>query len=343
MNNKKEKIRIHIKNNRWAKNSFPNTKVGEDVFTITSEHFDKELKKFPNLTDRIDFFIDWDEDNFESSMINAEVLLAWNLPTLNLKNIAPKLNWIHCFGAGIEHLLPLTWLPENVVLTNNKGVHADKSGEYGLMAVLMLHNHLPKIVSNQQSKNYKSLYSSPISGSKIVIIGTGSLGSSVARLLAPLGPEIIGVNRQGRKVEGCTKVVKINKLDDILPIADILYIALPDTPETNGLLDHRRLNLLKKNCGIVNVGRQSAIDYEVLCKKLKSGELGGAILDVFSPEPITSDSYLWGTPNLIVTPHVSSDDGNSYVSLTLKLFLRNLERYFLKKTLINQVNKELGY
>ena len=237
------KIKIHIKNNRWRKGSFPNTTEGEKVFSITDEHLKNSLISYPELEKSIDFFIDWDEDNFESSMINVEVLLAWNLPTLNLKNIAPKLNWIHCIGAGIEHLLPLTWLPENVVLTNNKGVHVDKSGEYGLMAVLMLHNHLPKIVSNQQSKNYKSLYSSPISGSKIVIIGTGSLGGSVARLLAPLGPEVIGVNRHGRQVDGCTKIVKIDKLNDVLPIADILYLALPETPETIGLIDHSRLNI----------------------------------------------------------------------------------------------------
>ena len=343
MINTKEKIRVHVKNNRWAENSFPNTKEGEEVFTITNEHFEKELKEFPNLRDCIDVFIDWDEDNFESSMISTDVLLTWNLPTSNLKNIAPKLNWIHCIGAGIEHLLPLNWLPENVVLTNNKGVHADKAGEYGLMAILMLHNRLPQIVSNQRSKKYHSIYSSPILGSKIVIIGTGSLGSSVARLLAPLGPEIIGVNRQGKEVQGFSKIVKIDKLDEVLPIADILYLALPGTPATNGLLDLRRLNLLKKNCGIINVGRQSVIDYEVLCKKLKSDELGGAILDVFSPEPITSNSYLWEIPNLIITPHVSADDGDSYVSLTLQLFLKNLERYFSKNTLINQVNRDHGY
>ena len=76
---------------------------------------------------------------------------------------------------------------------------------------------------------------------------------------------------------------------------------------------------------------------------LKSGRIAGAILDVFTPEPIVSSSPLWEVPNLIITPHVSSDDPESYILLTLKLFLSNLERFISNKSLINQVNKELGY
>ena len=151
-----KKIRIHIKNNRWREGSFPNTPEGEKVFAITKERFHEALVKFPNLKDRIESFIDWDENNFKTSMATSDILLTWNLPTANLVKIAPKLKWIHCISAGVEHLLPIDWLPNDVILTNNKGVHANKSGEYGLMSVLMLHNHLPTIVNNQQKKNMSS-------------------------------------------------------------------------------------------------------------------------------------------------------------------------------------------
>ena len=135
----------------------------------------------------------------------------------------------------------------------------------------------------------------------------------MAKLVAPLGANIIGVNKKGKSVEGCSKTITIDKLDSVLPIADILYLALPETPETKNLIDKRRLDLLKSTCGIVNIGRQSALDYEVLCDKLENNDLAGAILDVFNPEPIDKNSRLWNTKNLIITPHVSSDDNGNYV------------------------------
>ena len=207
----------------------------------------------------------------------------------------------------------------------------------------MLQNHLPKIITNQKNKNFISLFSNPISGKTVVVLGTGSLGGSMIKLLSPLGAKIIGVNKKGRNVEGCSRVVTIDKIDSVLPEADFLYLALPETLETKNLINRQRLNLLKPSCGIVNIGRQSVMDYNVLCEKLNNRELAGAILDVFSHEPIELNSKLWETPNLIITPHVSSDDGDSYVKLTLELFIKNLELFISNKPLVNQVDKKLGY
>jgi phosphoglycerate dehydrogenase-like enzyme len=336
-------IKVHVKNNRCAKGSFPNTPEGEEVFTITKERFDRALAEFPNVAGKFDVFIDWDTDNFAASMKDAEVLLAWNLPTENLTEVAPNLNWIHCIGAGVEHLLPMDWLPDGVTLTNNKGVHAAKAAEYGLMSILMLHSHIPAIVTNQHNKVYDSLFASPIAGKTLVIIGTGSLGGSAARKLHELGVYVIGVNRHGRPVEGCDEVVTTGQLDEVLPRADYVLTATPDTPETRGLLDKRRLDLMKPTAGVVNIGREAIMDYAALCDKLDEGSLAGAILDVFDPEPIAADSRLWGTKNLIITPHVSADDGDAYVPMTINLFLRNMERHLAGKPLLNPVRPELGY
>ncbi len=337
------KIHVHVKNNRWSPGSFPNTPESESVFTISDERFRSAIREFPDLVARIELCTDWDEDHFVQSMATTDVLLTWNLPTDNLAASAPELKWIHCIGAGVEHMLPLDWLPEHVVLTNNKGVHAEKAGEYGLMAVLMLHNRMPAIVTNQRERRFVSLFGTPIAGRTIVIIGTGSLGGAAARKLCTLGAHIIGVNRRGGPAKGCAEVVTFDRLDEVLPKADILYLAVPETPETRGLIDRRRLGLLKRTCGIVNIGRQSAMDYDALCDKLEGRELGGAILDVFTPEPLDPKSRLWATPNLIVTPHVSADDGDSYVQLTLDLFFRNLELFAAGKPLLNQVDRVLGY
>ena len=340
-NNKK--IKIHVKNNHWAPGSFPTDAEGEKVFTITNSHFEKAFKKFPKIKEKVEIFIDWDEDNFNSSMSSSDILIAWNFPTSNIKKISPNLKWIHCISAGIEHLLPLDWMFEGLVLTNNSGVHSKKAGEYGLMSVLMLQNHLPKIITNQKDKKFVSLFSNPIAGKTIVVVVTGSLGGAMIHLLAQLGPNIIGVNRKGGTVKGCSKVITVDKIDSVLPEADILYLATPETPETKNLISRERLDLLKPSCGIVNIGRQSAIDYDALCEKLTAKKIAGAILDVFTHEPIKSDSKLWGIPNLIITPHVSADDGESYVRLTLELFMKNLELFINNKSLVNQVDKKLYY
>ena len=340
-NNKK--IKIHIKNNHGRPGTFPCDLEGEKNFTITKEHFEKALENETEIKDQIEFIIDWDEDNFNSSMSNSDILLTYDFPTKNLKEIAPNLKWIHCTAAGVEHMFPFNWAYDGLKITNSSGVHTKKAGEFGLMSVLMLQNHIPKIVTNQKNKDFISTFGNPIAGKNIVLIGTGSLGSSMAKLVAPLGANIIGVNKKGKSVEGCSKIITIDKLDSVLPIADILYLALPETPETKNLIDKRRLDLLKSTCGIVNIGRQSALDYEVLCDKLENNDLAGAILDVFNPEPIDKNSRLWKTKNLIITPHVSSDDNGNYVKLTLELFVKNLKLFIKKKELTNQIDKELGY
>ena len=338
-----KKIKIHVKNNHWAPDSFPTDAEGEKNFTITKKHFDQALNNFPEIKEKVDIFFDWDEDNFKTSMANSDILVAWSFSTTNLKKVAPNLKWIHVISAGVEHLHPLDWMFDGLVLTNSSGAHAKKSGEYGLMSILMLQNHMTKIITNQKNKSFISLFSNPIAGKTVVVVGTGTLGVSMAKLVAPLGANIIGVNKRGRMAEGCSKVISIDKIDTVLPDADFLYLAVPETPETKNLISKERLNMLKPTCGIVNIGRQSVMDYDVLCEKLSNDEIAGAILDVFTHEPIEKNSKLWDIPNLVITPHVSSDDNGNYVKLTLDIFIKNLKLFIENKELSNQVDKKLGY
>jgi phosphoglycerate dehydrogenase-like enzyme len=338
-----DKLRVHIKNNHASPDTFPNTPEGEAVFTITRERFDAVARDYPDVASKLDVFIDWDTENFAASMKAADVLVTWDLPMANLAVVAPKLQWIHIIGAGVEHLCPMTWLPAGVTLVNNKGAHAAKAGEFGVMAIFMLHNRMPGIVENQKTQRWESLYSTPIAGKTVLIIGVGSIGGAVARLIKEYDVTVIGVSRHGRPVPGVDRMVTTAELDRVLPLADYVFMAMPLTDETRGLMNRRRLASMKPGSGIVNVGREGVMDYAALVDELRRGHLSGAILDVFEPEPLASDSPLWQTPNLIVTPHVSADDGDSYVAITLKLFFENMRRHLGGEPLRNVVDPKLGY
>jgi phosphoglycerate dehydrogenase-like enzyme len=339
----KKKIKIHIRNNHWKEGFLPCDQEGEKHSTITKEEFEKGLNQYPEIKDKIEYLVDWDEDNYLSSMKEADILLGWQFPTKNIREIAPNLKWIHIISAGVNHLSPFHWMKDKLVLTNSSGVHAKKAGEFGLMSILMLQNQMTKIVTNQKNREFVTLLSKPIKGFKVIVVGTGSLGGSMIKHISKLGAEVIGVNRKGNEVEGCSKVITFDKIDEVLPIADFLYLAVPETEETKGLINKKRLDSLKHTCGIVNIGRDSVLDYESLRTKLEKNEIAGAILDVFTHEPIPKDSNLWDTPNLIITPHISSDSQGNYIEMVLKIFFKNLKLFIEKKELTNQIDRKLGY
>ena len=337
------KIKIHIRNNHWKKGFLPCDSEGEKNNTITKEEFEKGIDQYPELRDKIEYLIDWGDDNFISSMKTTDILLGWQFPTKNLKEIAPNLKWIHIISAGVNHLSPFDWIKKDLVLTNSSGVHAEKAGEFGLMSILMLQNHITKLITYQKKKEFKSLLGKPIAGRNVVVVGTGSLGGSMIKHISKLGANVIGINRKGKDVDGCLKVFTFDKIDKVLPDADFLYLAVPETEETKGLINKTRLDKLKSTCSIVNIGRQSVLDYEALRIKLENNEIAGAILDVFSQEPIPKTSKLWDTPNLIITPHISSDSEGNYIEMVLKIFFKNLKLFLENKELINQIDKNLGY
>lgn len=326
-------MRVHIKNNR----------VGRDVFRITRERFDDACVRHPDIAAEIGATVDWDLDRFDESMATADALVTWDLPTENLAERAPNLKFIHIIGAGVEHLQPLDWLPPGVSLINNKGVHAEKASEFGLMALLMLNNAMPAILTNQRNAVYKEIFSTAIAGKTLLVVGLGHMGRAVARQARKNGLRIIGITRSGAPDDAADAVYGPDALDRLLPEADFVLITVPHTPETHGLFGRRRLGLMKPGAGLINMSRAQVVDYAALADCLASGALSGAVLDVFDPEPLPPTSPLWTTPNLVMTPHVSSDDRDAYVPLTLDLVFGNIRRLLDGKPLQNVVRPDLGY
>ncbi len=336
-------IRVHVKNNHAHPDTFPPTPEAEPVFTTTRQRYDAVLESWPDLKHRLLTTIDWDTENFAEAMRTAEVLMCWDLPTENLAVVAPNLKWIHIIGAGVEHLCPMDWVPEGVVVTNNKGAQARKAGDFALMAVLMLHSRIPAIVTNQRRKVWNSLYATPVEGTTVLIVGVGSLGGGAADRLHGAGLRVLGISRHGKPRSSVERMGTPEDLDSFLPEADHVLVCVPATPETAGLIDRNRLRSLKPGAGLINIGRAATVDYDAVVELLESGHLSGAILDVFDPEPLPADSPLWTAPNLLVMPHISADDGETYVETTLAIFFDNMRRFMDGEGLRNIVRPELGY
>ena len=285
----------------------------------------------------------WDGDILERSMTTADCLMGWRFPRHDLAARAPRLKWIHVTGAGIEHLLPMDWLPSSVTLTNNSGVHARKAGEYIAMAILALNANIPHFATCKTARSWDRKFASCVAGKTVVIVGTGNMGASGARRCKGLEMQVVGVNSTGHPVDGFDTMRAVDALDEVLGVADFLVVALPLTDKTRHMIGARQLDRLPRHCGLVNIGRAAVVDYGALFERLSNGAIAGAILDVFDEEPIPAHSPIWDVPNLIITPHVSSDDTQRYAIDTAKLFFDNYKRFKEDRALINQVDPARQY
>ena len=237
---------------------------------------------------------------------------------------APRLRLVFCTNAGLDGLEPFDWLPPGAALLNNRGAHAARAGEYAIMALLMLAAHMPALVADQHAQRWAPRHAHVLAGRPLLVLGLGSLGGAVAERAAQFGMRVTGLRATPRPHPACERVLGVDALDAELPRAEFLLVATPLTAATRGILDRRRVALLPPGAFVVNIGRGALLDQDALCDALDAGALGGAVLDVFTPEPVPPGHRLWTTRNLLMTPHISADDPRTYNPLSLDLFWANV-------------------
>jgi len=259
---------------------------------------------------------------------------------------APDLKWFASYYAGVDPLIKTSCLNEGTILTNGSGAYGVTIAEHMVMVTLMLMRRYPEYHQFVLNKEFRSdLMIGSIYGATIVIAGIGDIGSTYAKRLRAFCPaKIIGVNRSGRAAEGFDEVIPMSRIEDVLPQADVVALALPGTAETNNLLSRERIAMLKKTAFLINVGRGNSVDQNALIEALTSGKLAGAALDVFREEPIPQDDPAWNTPGLLVTPHCSGKMTMAYTRDTLvDTFCGNLRRFHKSEPMLHVVNQDLGY
>jgi phosphoglycerate dehydrogenase-like enzyme len=298
----------------------------------------------------LDVSFGWDGERFATPFNDVDFLLASRFPHAAV-NDAQRLKWIHTTGAGVDQLLPLERLRDDLILTNSSGIHVDKAGEFVQMALLMLNAQLPAVLRAQREHRWDARLTAPIRGKTALLIGFGDLGQTASRAAKALGLRVIALNRSGRtpvpavSASGAVlpdALAPVSELDRWLPEADFVVVTAPLTPATRGLLSAARLAAMRNGACVVNLSRAALVDYPALFERLRAGACGGAVLDVFDPEPLQGDSPVWEVPGLIVTPHISCD-APDYNQRVLDLWFGNFARWLRGEGLANIVNREQGY
>ena len=327
------RLRIHL----------DNVSTKHPVFHMTPDAVHTALAACPDAAERLDIHIGWDGEGLAEALPHTDMLVCARIPAIDLRQHAPRLRCVHATGAGIDGMLPLDWLPDGAVFTNSSGVHADKAQEFALMALLMLNSRMPQVMTQQRAASWRQVFTGRAAGKTVLIIGFGDMGRAAGRAARQLGMRVIAVTRTGAASPDADLTYPIAALDRLLPEADLVVLATPLTADTRNLLDASRIAAMRPGAGLVNVARAGVIDGSALRDALHRGHLSGAIVDVFDPEPLPPDSPWWSTHNLIVTPHISSDDADRYIVDALGIAFRNALALLDGAPLTNVVDGHRGY
>jgi phosphoglycerate dehydrogenase-like enzyme len=249
-----------------------------------------------------------------------------------------EVEWVQSTWAGITPLIELD--RRDYTLTGVKEVFGPQISEY-VMGYLLAHElKVLERMHQQRMGNWFTKRSGALHGKRMGIMGTGSIGAYIASVASHFDLEVIGLNRSGSPSARFDSVLPVSQLYEFLDGLDYLVSTLPDSAETDILIDESALAKLPVHAYLVNVGRGNVIDEYALIAALQGGELAGAALDVFEEEPIPQDSPLWDAPNLSITAHIAAI---SHPSLIVPIFLKNYRLYCENQTLDYVVDFDKGY
>ncbi|HET7172535.1 MAG TPA: D-2-hydroxyacid dehydrogenase [Gaiellales bacterium] len=260
----------------------------------------------------------------------------------------PRLRWIQATSAGVGQLAKRAGLTQrrDIVVTTASGVHARPLAEFAVLAMLVFGKDVLRYQAEQRARVWRRHAGEEMAGKVAAVVGAGRIGREVARLLRALDVHVIGVVRTLRERAAADvnadEVAAIDDLDAILPRVDAVVLATPHTPDTEGLLDARRIALLPERAIVVNIARGDVVDEAALADALAAGRLRGAALDVFTTEPPPDTSPFWDLPNVLVSPHSASTvaDENDRI---VEIFCENLRAYLAGRPLRNVLDPDLLY
>ncbi len=242
---------------------------------------------------------------------------------------APSLAWMQIVTAGYDNITRLG-APPRATITSVGDAFSPSVAVHAVSLMLALQRGVHRMAEQKARRTWdKSLPSIMVmpEGKTVVVLGFGSIGHEIARLVAPFGMTVIGLTRTGAAHPLAAEVHKIEALHRVLPRADALIVAAPLNPSTTGIIGAAELALMKKAAVLVNISRGKLVDTMALLAALNEGRIAGAGLDVTEPEPLPPEHPLWEASNLIVSPHVAGAAGAYGTERQIERCSANIRRF----------------
>jgi phosphoglycerate dehydrogenase-like enzyme len=276
----------------------------------------------------------------------AEVMLGWNFRAASLReawDAVDSLRWIHWAGAGVDAALFDELVASDVRMTNARGVFDRPMAEWVLGMIIAFAKRFPQTLASQARAEWHYRMSELVAGKRALVVGVGSIGRAVARLLRAVGMEVEGVGRSARDAD--PDFGHVHAIDDLLSQlagADYVVLITPLTEQTRGLFSAPEFAAMNERARFINIGRGALVDEAALLEALQQGIIAGAALDVFVEEPLPPESPFWTAPNCLVSPHMSGDYAEFETAMAGQ-FIENWHRYRAGEPLLNLVDKGLGF
>lgn len=322
------------------------TENTQPVVTVLTAPGEPEPPGIDSLRARAQVRFACDEQTLRATLPGTDVLMVTDFRTEALAAAWPaadRLQWIHATSAGVDALMFPALIESDVVVTNARGIFDRAIAEYVLCTLLMFAKDFPTSIRLQQRHEWRHRETERVEGRQVLVVGAGSIGREIARLVRAIGVEPHGVARTPRRDDPDFVAVHGNdQLLDLLGHFDYVVIAAPLTPQTRGLFNADAFRAMRRSARLINIGRGPIVDTQALVAALEAGEIAGAALDVFEEEPLPADHPLWDLDTVIMTAHMAGDVIGWRRALTDQ-FLDNFDHWHRGRPLFNVVDKRLGY
>ncbi len=265
--------------------------------------------------------------------------------TPEMLKAAPKLQWVQVGVAGVERILTPELKTSHVTLTNCKILQGPEIADHAFAFLLALTRELHRSIPRRAQEEWATRAYSPIElqGKTAVVFGVGGIGTQIAVRAAAFGMRVIGVDPKDQPyIPYLQKAVPPDRLDAVLPEADVIFVSAPRTELTEKVFGERQFGLMRKGAYFIVVSRGALYDGNALAKAIESKHLAGAGLDVTDPEPLPKGHPLWKFENVLITPHIAGRSDGEHRRY-MELFKENLHRFAAGEALLNIVDKQKGY
>ena len=327
--------------------AIPMSGGAEELVYLTTEMSDEHLAEIAELAPNITIVSGLDRETAVAHAGRADGVDAHLLSSAFIE-AAPDLRWAQSWSAGVNRYLTIPELMarDEIVLTNMKGMYGPVIAEHVFAMMLARTRDLEFYMDAGRRGVWERGDGSAmgaLQGRTMLVVGLGGIGSEIAMRAHAFGMRVLATARIERPAPPYVDVLGTAKdLNDLLPEADVVVLAVPLTDETRQMINRETLGKVKDGAWLVNIARGAVVDTDALVEALDSGKVGAVFLDVTDPEPLPEGHPLWGRDNALITPHVA---GRAELSADRRwaLMRENMRRFGAGEPLLNVVDKEAGY